>query len=759
MADPLQVSWTLASPFGIQLGTDPNHWNSGCVRDVLVLSADTVMVATDTGGVWVAREDGFGAPLADLDSPNLRCLSRHPAATPGLFRYLCGGDSLYESEDTSTIPKSFMPVLDAAGSRWQYGPIDRIVVDPDTNSILFASNQGIFWCPWNSSAGAPYALTSAVDEAGAPLNSSFYGLAATRKPPGLVRRFATCSATPSSTGQQQLLYGEWHNDATGRRALVFTKANVTQPPGSIIIGGNSTSLASTEGDPYWVYAARSDGQGYCSALYRSYNGGENWETILPKLVNPPADVPAGKSFRDTVGMQGLGSRANNCLAVSPTDSKIVVLGWQRGAVFVSVDRGESFTTRQEQAPFHPDLHALVFDPYDSRGKRLYIGSDGGVVRVDALGADLANANSLFNMRLATMQFRPSRYDIDGFGSLGGTVDAGFIGGGTQDTNVLYTSTVGPPQPWRPLADVLAVDDGHRFIGIDQRFAVYTYNVGAEPRLAGWNAGTQRFDWAERVIKVDNYAWTSEGRDPSKRLTDAQLVALRKPFVNPASAIPIVALACVEDFLFGLWFDSVIAPQGYWAYLGHAVSLDLGQPLSVPPTITAVHSIDGAPILVGYSGGAIANYSFARGPFDRVKYYAVPSALLSKAKPSNPNPVVCHVCVLNATTGFAVLRKSDNSHVLLRLQGDSTVTVLNTGRSDVVVSVVAGEDASGSYVFVCHDDAVLLSEDLGDHWRKVNSGLPRAPRGSCLFISRDESGVAVLYLATYGRSVWKTALTR
>jgi hypothetical protein len=62
------------------------------------------------------------------------------------------------------------------------------------------------------------------------------------------------------------------------------------------------------------------------------------------------------------------------------------------------------------------------------------------------------------------------------------------------------------------------------------------------------------------------------------------------------------------------------------------------------------------------------------------------------------------------------------------------------------------------VFAAWDDRIWVSEDNGEHWMQAATlGLPAMPHASTMKIVGDGKGGHVLYLATYGRTLWHTQL--
>src|SRR5438874_2178679 len=68
MNDDLSIKWTLANPLSIQTDDTGNAWNSVAARDIASMSEDKVLVATDTGSIWMAGRDGSSITAIRLSS-------------------------------------------------------------------------------------------------------------------------------------------------------------------------------------------------------------------------------------------------------------------------------------------------------------------------------------------------------------------------------------------------------------------------------------------------------------------------------------------------------------------------------------------------------------------------------------------------------------------------------------------------------------------------------------------------------------------
>ncbi|HUF10343.1 MAG TPA: T9SS type A sorting domain-containing protein [Rhodothermales bacterium] len=131
------------------------------------------------------------------------------------------------------------------------------------------------------------------------------------------------------------------------------------------------------------------------------------------------------------------------LSVKPDDENTVFLG--AIDLFRSTDGGQSFDLISGYGPnFHVDQTAIVF--YPSNPKRMLVGNDGGVYRVQdntvATVSDNLPWQSLNNGYLTT-QFYTVAIDH-------GTPGSELVIGGTQDHGTVFTASSDPSEPWQIL---------------------------------------------------------------------------------------------------------------------------------------------------------------------------------------------------------------------------------------------------------------------------------------------------------------------
>ena len=123
------------------------------------------------------------------------------------------------------------------------------------------------------------------------------------------------------------------------------------------------------------------------SVLTSIDGGQTWKPV-GSAINGKPDLLFPFSPPPAVNFAGLGQNGYNvCIGVSPFNPKFVAVGINN--FLVSVDGGDTWSLfRQEDSipHIHPDVHGLVFDPFDP--SKLYVCNDGGLATTPDLGGDL-----------------------------------------------------------------------------------------------------------------------------------------------------------------------------------------------------------------------------------------------------------------------------------------------------------------------------------------------------------------------------------
>jgi photosystem II stability/assembly factor-like uncharacterized protein len=181
-------------------------------------------------------------------------------------------------------------------------------------------------------------------------------------------------------------------------------------------GFGRTEFSISPSNPDIIYLVGDD-RGVGSNIYRSTDGGINWEDR--GVVNPDVDFTRGQVWYDLD------------IVVDPTDEDHVFVGgidlyetrdgaaaWER----ISDWRGFGFQY------VHADQHRIIFDP--ELPNRVYVGNDGGVFYSDDNGITFTERNTGYNVT----QFYAGAFHPDAYSD--------YILGGTQDNNSLQMDEVG-----------------------------------------------------------------------------------------------------------------------------------------------------------------------------------------------------------------------------------------------------------------------------------------------------------------------------
>lgn len=743
----MQLTWSLVNPLGIQVTDRDDVWNSGCVRDVLSLDPGRVIVATDTGGVWLADDQGNGFPLADMEEPDLWCLAldEGSSAHPHLY---AAGTALWETDVTQTAPllawRRIQPLVDETGA--DLGTVYRVAVLDAARQVVLATSTGIY----SSSIPAPSSQPADYQwqRAGGVASGGYFGLALGLEEVVDDRALRTVlAASWGVDGNPTRFYvGHWRRIPSHIHHYLKLEFRQARFVGATFRRSSlrATSLASSDADHARAYAVSSDRDGFVATVFRSDDGGNSWSPLTPRLMNTS---PTNPDFRSTAGPQGNNSgRPNNCIAASRVDRDTVVIGWRHEGVFVSTDKGRRFRVTDDSAHVHSDIHTVYFDPTDPAGTALYVGGDGGLVRMGDLGRSTNSFVSMFNRSLATLQFQssPARQF---YGTFTPSSRDWILAGGLQDNGCVYCLLTPNVDPWRELGPA---DDGHNAVFLESGAVVFDYNDGPQARHARWDRSTKSFDTAERIrIRRDAPHPTHH---PGFGLWDARIEPVRK--VARDGQLHIYAIGGAASDVFGL-FSTPTLRNPFWDLLVRIAILEArpyptNDPRNFKPSITAVASYEGKVVFVGSAGGRLFRYIHGPG----LRELGVPPR---QWRNGDKDASIDHIAV-DSSVAFASFNKSGRGHLLRvypRLAPNADEVALPT--TDVIYGIEVFPGPAGPLVVVATDRDVFFSDDLGKCWSDASAGLPRTPHCADVRFVTMPDGRSWLYLATYGRSVWRSSL--
>ena len=312
---------------------------SGRVTGIAYDPNDTnvIYAAAAQGGIWKSIDGGLNwRPTSDYAvSLAMGCVTVDPSATDpsGRSTRILAGTG----EPNSAIGTYYgagMLFSSDGGATWTArgtatfarAAFSTIVVDPADNQHLFAAtdigvfestDEGVNWAQIQT--GTCHDLVVDWANPGGPeLYVGRFGLGVRRSQDGGVTWATLGGGLPASLGR--------------------------------------IALAMAPTDPATIYAVFSDGVGGISGIFRTTDGGTNWNTLTS-----PAGV--GQSFYNLV------------IRVSPADANTALFGEVH--MWRTTNGGTTWTRVTTGSPgIHADQHAIAYHP--TNGTLVYVGNDGGV---------------------------------------------------------------------------------------------------------------------------------------------------------------------------------------------------------------------------------------------------------------------------------------------------------------------------------------------------------------------------------------------
>jgi hypothetical protein len=695
------IHWHQADLLAIQMSENDDAWHAGHVNGILKLEPESgMLVASDTGGVWAITRVGQAIPLSNTWSAvYMTSLAAGPDGDRHVYAgtYPAGGvpgGVLWET-DTSTPA----PTLNwrTVKPKPPCGQIDDVLVIAEKRRIVLACDTGIKWSsiPAPPSASKPYNWIDAT-----PTNlqqgTHFSALA---KGPGW-----------SDSQEGTIVAAKWGGYAPGTAiyrggwsggTLRFGFSTVDQGTGNLFLSIGRTSLTSCPGDRRLMFAVAEDGANNMAGVWRSDDGGANWQQ-----VQMPPDP----------GTQG---GYNNAIAVSP-DCRIVALGWQAGTL-VSFNSGQSWTLLAGGPHLHGDVHGFAFDPADA--STLFIGSDGGVASASGLGSDRTPTFvSNWNRQLLELQF---------YHSAASAAVNGFVAGGLQDNGVVFGAL---PGPWKHLTNC----------GCDGRWTRFV-----RPPDIGDGASVlldEEFgapDWPFSSIRANGSSITGNTTSipvvpPNpKELTDVVTTPVRSPGFSNAAGQAMFAVGGIGTVLYGLFADAN-GDNLHWERLGGIG----GQ------KITAVSAtFNGQAVFVGTDAGNIFRFDAPYGGSPLQLGMNIPAGASGARQVSG-------IVAFFSGVALATVNIGGKGYVM-SVRDAVWNSVGDTLPHALPFKTIAAADLRS--IFVATDKAVYDTHDAGRTWNSASDGLPAIISANDLQIVTEPSGATFIYLATYGRSLWRAQL--
>ncbi len=764
MPDDGLLQWRLASFWGIAVDEAVDAWHAGHVTEVVELPDDDgLVVATETGGVWIATDGNPQLPLSTpWDSPDSLCVAMGPDGPRHLF---AGCADQYQQGLPRTEPvimetaaNAVAPVLSWAptnpGLPAGAGAVRRIVVIAHLRLIVVACERhrqrpldlgGVFWAripastvPATPGPRAAYVWHEAV-VTDAPVDG-FFDL--------------TVGSTTGATRRDQLEdVREITIVAGGRSGGIYVGqlvddelrlAPARQVSGDVVVtvmsGAGASSVASCDGRPNIVLGACARQDGRLLQVVRSEDGGRTWVTC-------GSTVRGSELFGALLALTGgQGNGWNNRVAVAPYDADLVALGWQAGP-FVSQDGGATWEELPDNPHGHSDIHALLFSaatPPDHR--TLYVGSDGGLMSIDLdvlWSGGAAPYRSDYNRQSPSLQcyaglIRQFSGGIDASGTRPGLVSVGL-----QDNGNAACLLDPEPEPWVRL---------ERGDGGGNRFVIGGALVH---NIKGLRAQEVTIDGALADRRVRGLEITGPPMPGGVVGTNVESVV--RPRKRNDERELLVAVNAVNNTVYGLYADEDDEHTHHWEVLAT---------LPAEADVSALGS---------FSGGTVFAATTSTGRMFAIdvgqKSVLELPVQLPKTGPGRRMGAGSFVRIVafDESSVFAILDGASEQGVpaggvvasasyVVRLDTLRFVPTLSIGLPDEplygLAAVPPAEHGAPRMLVASTDDAVHLSRDDGASWARASAGLPRrAHCGELRAVVGADRRINV-YLGTYGRSVFR-----
>lgn len=676
---PATTTWQNLGPSPIS-GEAWSQAASGRVSALAVSPNGTLYAGTAGGGLWSSTNNGqTWTPLTD-SQPSLSIGAIAVAPSNPQVIYVgtgedhLAGDSFYgmgvlRSTDGG---KSW---TDLGSSIFDGQDISRVLVDPtDANTVYVAGSIGLYkstdgGLSWTDIGLVAFANTNVSDLSMDPQNPQ-----------------VVWAAVPGS--------GIWKTSDGGT-----TWVSGQGLPSAADIG--NTALAVAPSAPNVVYASIAGPGPYAGDLvgmYASSDGGSTWS----QLTATPDYFSQSYFYGSGTAAQGW---YDNTLAVNPTHPNEVVAGGI--GLAETTDGGQTWVDLNGATPpnpaggpytIHPDQHALAFD---SQGD-VYIGNDGGVWEITALGA----LNDL-NTNLSVTQFYPGM-TVEGNGST--------ILAGAQDNGTLqYLGVPGWAEMWNGDGGMTAADATGQ-------------DVMAEtpPGNLAWSTdGGQIFTPIQNVGNVNQPNWVAP-------------IAMDPNFDSNGILYYGAGKVWRGIWISGSWSWTQLAthgPASSGQFTGvSAITIDPGN-----NQVLAAGWPDGT-MQVSTDGGN--TWSTVSSAFPVTGKWITDIAI---EPTSNSTPYNLYVTV----SGFGVPQGSQGkvgaAHVLESTDGGTTWTDLSGNLPNAPANAVL-PTAQGPVVGT--DVGVFIRPNGSTSWSALGTGLPNT---QVVDLKLDQNGN--LYAATHGRGVW------
>jgi photosystem II stability/assembly factor-like uncharacterized protein len=445
-------------------------------------------------------------------------------------------------------------------------------------------------------------------------------------------------------------------------------------------------------------------QGSDGFLFRSTNGGTNWEQLTGSTRPLRYSYCGGQCSYD------------NIIVLHPTNPNIVMAGGNGlysdnipgidGVLFRTTNGGAAWSFNAGTAlntTIHPDLHAITFAK--SNPNIVWLGTDGGLYRSSDGGATWQERNN----GLATLQFQSVALH---------PTNPQIAFGGMQDNSKART------------------DNANSWTGIDRGDGGFTAIDPFDPKYWYGTRFSLQFQRNEKSGSAPSEDWPLK----TSGIPQNDRMLFYVPFaLDPNTAGRIY------------WGTHRLYRTNNRGDSWSAISPDLTKGRNAISAIGVMRG-DANVILVGAGDGNVQVTTNGG------------TSWTNATKAPLPNRYVSDVAIENAQTyyvafnGFNANTQATPGHVFKTTDGGATWTnVSKDGQADGLPDLpVQAMVLDGSTVYVGTDLGVHRSTNGGTSWEPFNQGLPNVAVFD-LALQKYPNGAKILAAATHGRSMWRVEL--
>jgi len=744
--------WKLATPFGIEL--NEGGWNTGSVSTVCALANDRLLLGTEQGGLWIS-EPASGSYQSHCLSDSwshrsFACCTQDPQNPNRVFFGCAAGvDSnggVYVGNMAAqpstwvfvAIPDSIAIGGAGTGVQSRAGVYSMIIL-PGQRLLVVATSLGIGWTQIDS---LPFTWQTA------PINATSLANLAGDEFLFVAEDQSNGLQQPLPTLHRGSISGATLNSATiPQTAVRWTRLGKSQQ----FSGFAPKRIGSCKNDPQNAYCLGSIERNGTTHLFviSSQDNGKTW-----KEGAYATDV-AGQTLNDILDFFNLKVKSDGVIAVHPTRSDIVAIGFKNAAL--STDGGKTWTGLSGLAGAHADIHELVFRdepllPPGPAAKRssfsLFIPSDGGILRRTPPGTGDSRRNRTLPI---VMLYGPDNQSS--FGNL--DVGAGLIVAGSQDNANLWCDQ--KEQVWRNVAG--GGDGGGVAVSAQggQTTVLHSQSLNdLQVRWARRQSATAFGPPAKAAVWLNGASLDLGGLLPIYLRPVSPHVGLPRTMAIASPAKSNVVYAAVSPVLDPA--GAVISQDVQWIPFG---KLPAGE------IVSSLEAHDKQSILVGTRSGRLFLIAGGGSPSEIPLNPPWSDAITAIA--SNGKTIMCVGTMLHSSPG------SDGTIVSYLYMGPLAPVRHGTGKrwkelprltpaqfppNDGTLRIHAAcanrlpQSERLFFAATVKDNEVwVCKSNTGTAWQRMVRGLPHAVRCSDVMFS-EAARAQALFLSTYGRGVWQ-----